>query len=238
MDIFNFFNKEAESKDSRRSFFKKSLGVVIGATVIGSASDLFAMKSKTGLIYVKENNEVINHYDPQGGSQPFLGECMLCGFNFPPQGWALCNGQIMSIQQNQALFSLLGTYYGGNGVTTFALPDLRGRFPIGAGQGPGLTDRVQGEAGGEENHTLLITEIPSHTHSVNVSSSIGTTDTPGGNYLAQNSEGINEYAASSNSVMNAGSISNVGGNQPHNNMQPYLVLNWCIATQGIFPSRN
>ena len=239
MNILNFFNKEAESKnDTRRSFFKKSLGAIVGASAIAGAGDLFAMKSKTGLIYVKQNGEVINNYEARGGNQPYLGECMLCGFNFAPNGWVLANGQILSIQQNQALFSLLGTQYGGNGTTTFALPDLRGRFPIGAGQGSGLTGRTQGETGGEENHTLLLSEIPSHTHSVNVSNTTGTTDTPGGNYLAQSSEGINEYASTSNSIMNAGSLNNTGGGQAHNNMQPYLVMSWCIATAGIFPSHS
>jgi microcystin-dependent protein len=162
-------------------------------------------------------------------ADPFLGELRLMSFNFPPQGWAMCNGQFLPINQNQALFSLLGTMYGGNGQTTFALPDLRGRVPTHVGAG-----FTQGQAAGDETHTLSSQEMPAHTHSVNASSSAGDAANPGA--LAQFSEG---YAGpSSLTPLQPSTIMNVGGSQPHENRQPYLVLNWCIALIGIFPSRN
>lgn len=238
MNKLNIFKKgSTESSGTRRSFVKTSLAAILGATALAKTTDLFAMKSKTGLLYVKENGEVINNYSPMGGSQDFLGQLNCVAFSFAPQGWSLCNGQLMPIAQNSALFSLLGTTYGGDGVTTFALPDLRGRVPIHFGQGPGLTNRVQGSKAGEEAHVLLSTEMPGHTHGMNVNNSIGTGNTPGGNFLAQNSEGINEYSAAANASMNSTSIGLTGGNLGHNNMQPYLVLNWIIAMQGIFPSQ-
>jgi|SRR5215216_3719109 len=161
-------------------------------------------------------------------SEPFLGELKLMGFNFAPKAWAQCNGQLLPINQNQALFSLLGTMYGGNGQTTFALPDLRGRVPLHRGR---LT---QGQKSGEEAHTLNLSEMPTHNHSVSASSQNG--DQAGPKILGGAS---NAYATASNLISIAqGTVSNTGGSQPHENRQPYLVLNWCIALQGIFPSRN
>jgi microcystin-dependent protein len=162
-------------------------------------------------------------------SEPFLGELKLMSFNFPPKGWAMCNGQVMPINQNQALFSLLGTMYGGNGQTTFALPDLRGRVPIHVAGG-----FTQGQAAGQEAHTLSSQEMPAHTHTVSASSSAGNAADPAA--LAQFSNG---YASPGNlTTLQPPTILNVGGGQPHENRQPYLVLNWCIALIGIFPSRN
>jgi microcystin-dependent protein len=162
-------------------------------------------------------------------SEPFLGELKLMSFNFPPKGWAMCNGQLLAINQNQALFSLLGTMYGGNGQTTFALPDLRGRVPIHVGAGFN-----QGQAAGAEAQTVNIQQLPGHMHFVNASSSNGNGANPG--TLAQASNG---YSGASNlTTLQQSTISNVGGSQPHENRQPYLVLNWCIALVGIFPSRN
>jgi microcystin-dependent protein len=150
-------------------------------------------------------------------------------FNFPPKGWAMCNAQQLPINQNQALFSLLGTTYGGNGQTTFALPDLRGRVPVHVGAG--LT---QGQAAGAETNTVNAQTMTGHTHFVSASSSNGDGANPGA--LAQAS---NAYSGPSNlTALQWSTISNVGGSQPHENRQPYLVLNWCIALQGIFPSRN
>ncbi len=172
-------------------------------------------------------------------SEPFLGEIRLAGFNFAPQGWLLCEGQILSIVQNTALFSLLGTTYGGNGTTTFALPDLRGRVPVGFGQAPGLTPYVIGETLGVENVTLNVIQMPEHSHGVNASANKGNKESPIGNYPASDAAGITaEYNGSPTGVMNAGVIAGVGGNQPHENRQPTLVLNWIIAVQGIFPSRS
>ena len=164
-------------------------------------------------------------------STPFLGEVKLVAFNFPPKGWAFCNGQLMSIQQNAALFSLLGTMYGGDGIRTFALPDLQGRSPF--HQGPNF---VIGQIAGEQNHTLITQEMPAHTHVVNCTTNAASSDTPANNVWPNNSS--NPYAAATNATMLPAAISNSGGSQPHNNMSPYLVLNMVIALVGIFPSQN
>jgi len=162
---------------------------------------------------------------------PFLGEIKMISWNYPPKGWAFCNGQQLPINQNQALFSLFGTMYGGNGQTTFALPDLRGRTPFHIGSG-----FTQGQIGGETAHTLTQQEMPTHNHPVNCNSAIGTAVPPLNNVWASTTQ--NPYSASSNSAMLAESVTNVGGSQPHNNLQPYLVINFIVALQGIFPSRN
>jgi microcystin-dependent protein len=163
-------------------------------------------------------------------AEPFLSEIRLFSFDFPPQGWALCNGQLLPINQNQALFSLLGTTFGGNGQTNFALPDLRGRVPLHAGSGHTL-----GERGGEQAHTLSIAELPTHTHVLNVSTSAANQSEPSGTLFAKSLG--NTYANPVNLVaMKAGMLANTGGSQAHLNMQPFLALNFCIALQGIFPS--
>jgi microcystin-dependent protein len=169
-------------------------------------------------------------------STPFLGEVIAFGFTFTPRFYAACNGGVLPIAQNSALFALLGTTYGGNGVTTFALPDLRGRAVLGFGSGPGLTTRTQGEVGGAANVTLLTGQMPSHTHSLSGVAAAGTTAVPGGNVLASNITPL--YSASAGSAMNAASLATAGGSQPHSNEQPYGVLNYCIAVAGIFPSRS
>ena len=173
---------------------------------------------------------------------PFIGEIKIFGGNFAPNGWAFCNGQIMSIAQNTALFSLLGTTYGGDGVQTFALPDLRGRVPLSFGQGPGLSDYVLGEASGTESVTLISTQMPAHTHSLQANSSIGSTPTPIGNFTAivdgNDGRGINGFSNATDGTMAANAISAAGGSQPHPNMQPYLCVNFIIALQGIYPSRS
>lgn len=162
---------------------------------------------------------------------PFLGEVKIVSFNFPPKFWALCNGQLLPINQNQALFSLLGTTYGGNGQTNFALPDLRGRAPRHRGQS------VQGQQAGQENHTLSINEMPAHNHIVQAMPTSGTTLLAAGQVLAKRAAEV--YAAPNNlAPMHSGTTSNTGGSQAHNNMQPFLALNFCIALSGIFPSRN
>jgi microcystin-dependent protein len=178
-------------------------------------------------------------------SNPFLGQIQPFGFNFAPRGWAMCNGQLLSIAQNTALFSLLGTYYGGNGQSNFALPDLQSRVPMKYGTAPTGDNYVQGEQAGEESITLLQTEMPAHNHTF-----FGTTDaanskkpvagaalaqttstvSPGDSFYSSNAAGV--------TVINPGSLSVYGSGQPHTNLQPYLTINWCIAMQGIYPARN
>jgi microcystin-dependent protein len=170
-------------------------------------------------------------------SEPFLGEIRTFGFNFAPRGWAFCNGQLLSISQNTALFSLLGTFYGGNGQTTFALPDLQGRVGIHQGQGPGLSPYELGEVSGSETVTLTSAQMPTHSHQVVANATTATSGRTAGNVPARTSG--NSYAAAPDGTdMNAGMIGTTGGSQPHTNLQPFLVLNFCIALQGIFPSRN
>jgi microcystin-dependent protein len=171
---------------------------------------------------------------------PFIGEITLFAGNFAPRGWAFCNGQLLSIAQNTALFSILGTTYGGNGQTTFALPDLRGRVPIHPGQGPGLSNYQLGQVGGSENVTLLSTQMPAHTHPVNAVASGGNQASPAGNLPAIESTGTSKdySSAPATGPMSASMIGATGGGQPFPIVQPYECINYIIATQGIFPSRN
>jgi microcystin-dependent protein len=165
-------------------------------------------------------------------ADPFLSEIRLFSFSFPPRGWALCNGQLLPINQNQALFSLLGTTFGGDGRVNFALPDLRGRTPLHVGAGFTL-----GERGGEQAHTLSISEIPTHTHLSQASSTLGNTTDPTGHVLAAHRGGLYRFPANL-VALNSAVIGNVGDSQAHLNMQPFLTLSFCIALQGIFPSPN
>lgn len=168
--------------------------------------------------------------------EPFLGEIRLMSFVFAPKNWALCNGQLLPINQNQALFALLGTTYGGNGTINFALPDLRGRTPIHMGNG-----HVAGERGGAQAHTLSLQELPTHTHALLAASNPADAAVPGGNLLAAADPTTfgNAYAEPANLVaMAAGTAGNTGGSQAHLNMQPFLTMSFCIALQGIFPSQN
>jgi microcystin-dependent protein len=164
-------------------------------------------------------------------SEPFLGEVKIISWNFPPKGWAFCNGQLLPINQNQALFSILGTTYGGDGRQTFGLPNLQGRTALHTGNGI-----VLGELAGETTHTLNISELPAHTHAPVGSSTIGTLPSASGNLWGASS--ANPYSSSANTSMNPASVQAAGGSQPHENMPPYLVLNFVIALQGIFPSQN
>ncbi|MBK7393690.1 MAG: phage tail protein [Chloracidobacterium sp.] len=166
-------------------------------------------------------------------ADPFLSEIRLMSFSFPPRGWALCDGLLLPINQNQPLFSLLGTTYGGNGQTNFALPDLRGRTPIHVGSGHPL-----GERAGAQTHTLSIGELPAHTHVVNATSNNATATVPS-NSLGYARSGTLMYGPAASPVaMSPNAVSNAGGSQAHQNMQPYLTINFCIALQGIFPSQN
>lgn len=168
-------------------------------------------------------------------SEPFIGEIRLFGFDFAPRGWALCQGQLLAIAQNQALFSLLGTSYGGNGQTTFALPDLRGRAPVHAG-----TTAPPGAQGGLSSVTLLPANMPEHSHGVTASTDVADSAAVAGKRLgAKPRLGANVFADAGNrTALLASSVDAAGGNQPHNNMQPSLGMSFCIALQGIFPSRN
>ena len=168
-------------------------------------------------------------------AEPFLAEIRLMSFNFAPRGWALCNGQLLPINQNQALFSLLGTTYGGNGQVNFALPDLRGRVPIHTGAG-----HVLGQGAGEQAHTLSIPELPTHTHTANAVNVQATTDTPDSARMLAKSRGTALYAPRDRNLVGMANtaITATGGSQAHLNMQPFLALNFSIALQGIFPSQN
>lgn len=165
-------------------------------------------------------------------AEPFLSEIRIFSFVFAPKGWALCNGQLLPINQNQGLFSLLGTTFGGDGRVNFALPDLRSRVPIHVGSGHTL-----GERGGEQAHTLSIAELPEHTHVANATTVQATTSTAGSGVILSQSTGSNLYGAASNfQAMSPSALTSVGGSQAHLNMQPFLTLSFCIALQGIFPS--
>ncbi len=179
-------------------------------------------------------------------SSPFLAEITMFGFNFPPKGWAFCDGQLLPISQNTALFSLLGTNYGGDGKSTFGLPNIQGQAVLGQGQSPGTSQYFVGESTGTDTVTLLTTEMPSHNHSFTATSTQGTTLSSSGNQLAQAFSG-GKQASYTGNYLNANATNvtmsplctNVaGGSQPHNNLQPYLTLNFCIAMQGVFPPRS
>lgn len=182
--------------------------------------------------------------------EAYIGQIEVFAFNFAPRGWAMCTGQLLPINQYQALFSLLGTTYGGNGIQTFALPNLQGLAAIGQGNGAGLTPRVIGETGGQANHTLLVTETPVHTHSLRVAANVtvaNNLDAPAGNEVLATTEGKNKNTtfampmyvadAAPTQALAPAAIGTTGG-QPHSNQMPYLGLNYCIALTGIFPSRN
>lgn len=170
-------------------------------------------------------------------ADPFVAEIRIFPFNFPPKGWAWCNGQLLPLSQNTALFSLLGVTYGGNGTSTFALPDLQGAAPMHPGQGPGLSQHVLGERAGSETVTLLQSEIPAHTHTLRGINDSGLSDVPAGSTLARNSF-YNNDSGQPPVAMSPSALSPSGGSAPHNNMQPYLTFYFNIALQGVFPPRS
>ena len=177
---------------------------------------------------------------------PFIGQILMVAFNFAPVGWALCNGQLLSIAQNNALFALLGTTYGGDGISNFALPNLQSRVAVHQGQGPGLSPYVIGSVGGAENVTLLAPQMPSHNHLINVNNTAGTAPDPTNSIQAEAGTGdprnpslISQFTtAAPTGTMAPATVSMAGNGQPHANIQPYLTINFIIALQGIFPSRN
>jgi microcystin-dependent protein len=170
-------------------------------------------------------------------ADPFIGQIGVFSFSFAPKGWASCNGQLLSIAQNQALFSLLGTTYGGDGITTFGLPNLQTRSVISSGQGPGLSNYALGQVGGETGHSLITSEIASHTHGATPATDT-TQLSPQGHYWAPNTGGNATYSTSASGNVSTNAVGLAGNNQPHPNMQPSLALNFCIALVGVFPSRN
>ncbi|SHK18714.1 phage tail protein [Hymenobacter psychrotolerans] len=215
-----------QAEPERRGWLKR-LGALLGGTLLAGT----AAAGTRGAASVQ-------------GEYPYLGEIIMFAGTYPPRGYAFCDGQILSIAQNTALFSLLGTTYGGNGQTTFALPDLRGRLPMHNGQGPGLSPHTLGEIAGTENVTLTFNQMPAHNHTATatqVTTSPGNTNNPSGALLANDGAGGTQYAtgvASNASMAGAPTIGIAGGNQPHPNMPPYLCINFCIALEGIYPSRN
>jgi microcystin-dependent protein len=219
------------SSANRRRFLAKALGVLAGTSLIGGVAKAFAQIGQKTIASNGGQKQV-------AGTDAYLGEIMMFAGNFAPTGWAYCDGSLLLISSNEALFSLLGTNYGGDGVTHFALPDFRGRVPVGYGSGPGLSSYAVGQSGGEEKHTLQTGEMPSHNHAAYADVSDGTSATPSNNLPAVNSEGIEHYGSTQNGSMNANAIGATGGSQPHNNIQPYLTVSFCIATAGIYPSRS
>lgn len=183
--------------------------------------------------------QLVKAQGPTGSQLGFVGEIRMFAGTFPPEGWAYCDGSILTIVSNVELFSIIGTTYGGDGSTTFALPDLRGRVPIGPGSGSGLTPRTLGEMGGEESHMLTTSEMPTHSHTTAqyADSTVGSSENPVGRIPARNAAGIPQYGSSPNTTTGLVVVGNTGSSQPHNNMPPYTVINYIICVEGTFPSR-
>jgi microcystin-dependent protein len=171
-------------------------------------------------------------------SNPFVAEIRIFGFNFNPRGWAFCQGQILPISQNTALFSLLGTNYGGNGTSNFGLPDFRSRVPVSQGSGPGLTSYFVGQTGGTENVSLTTNALPAHNHTAGCQTATGNAYSGHNAVPAPDAGGNNVYSSPSNGMMNSQELTQTGGTTPHNNLQPFLGVNYCIALQGVFPPRS
>lgn len=216
---------------SRKNFIKGLAGALTLGWLFSGNEELQAKDSNSR---VSDQNDGTNAMV----FEPLLGSLMLFAGNFAPRGWAFCNGQLLPISSNTALFSILGTQYGGDGSTTFALPDLRGRAPVGAGQGPGLSNYPIGSRVGSETTTLTAANLPSHSHTLNGSSLPGSSSLPNGNVPAVNRDGILHYGTTADVTMSSASITSTGGNQGFNNIQPVLGMHYCIALQGVFPSRS
>ncbi|MEM1056947.1 MAG: tail fiber protein [Bacteroidota bacterium] len=239
-----------EAPGSRRDFFRQSAG--LGAAAIGLNALIpdevawAGVEERAARFGITPGTLVDAQGRPMqaapGSSQPYLGQLMIFGGNFAVRSWAQCDGQLLPISSNSALFSILGTTYGGDGRTTFALPDLRSRFPLHYGQGAGLSRSVLGQRGGTEREVLTISQIPSHSHTGTLRGSMapGTTENPTGALPAVPASSIPQYGTASPAAMaaNAVTIANNGGSQAHNNMSPFLALNFQIALQGLFPSRS
>ena len=204
-----------------------------------SAIRIAAKYARSGLLAIVAltvGGAIVPAAHAQVGGNPFVGEILAVPYDFAPNHWALCAGQLMPISQNTALFSLLGTTYGGDGKSTFALPDLRGRTPVSSGQLPGGSFYDLGQVGGEEQVTLTVSQLPSHNHPVYGTTNNGSTGVPSGVWATQTR--VNVFSSSGNTTMAPQVLAPVGGGQPHDNRSPYLALNYVIALQGIFPARN
>jgi len=237
MNFFKRKNKSQENKkfsDSRRQLLTKPFASIVSPAAV--EKNIFNAKSKTGYIYVKSNGDIIEDYAPMGGAEPFIGTIMMAGFNFAPVNWLFCNGQTLSIATYNALYLLIGTTYGGNGTTNFALPDLRGRVPLHKGTGPGLSTYTLGQTGGSEYVALTEAQIPAHTHAVRSSTAAGTSSSAEQNYFALNADGINNFANTSDSNLSGTAIGQAGGINNHPNIQPFLALYFSIAVEGVFPT--
>ena len=206
----------APPEAGRRNFFRRALGVAAGALLVGGS----ARRAAAGF-----------------EDLPFVGEIRLFAGTFAPSGWALCNGQLLAIQQYNALFSLIGTTYGGDGQSTFGLPDLRGSLALHAGTGPGLTPRILGEKAGEEGVLLAPSQMPAHAHAALADAGNGTSAVPTGLHPARNAAGSLHYAVGTGAQLAPEALAAQGGSQPHDNMQPFLALNFIIALDGIYPQR-
>ncbi|WP_029057668.1 phage tail protein [Stappia stellulata] len=171
-------------------------------------------------------------------SEPFVGEIRMFAGNFAPRGWAFCDGQLLAVSQNDALFSLLGTIYGGDGRTTFGLPDMRGRIPLHAGHGPGLSERRLGSRGGAEKVTLTANQMPSHTHPMQASTTVANSDSPQGRVSGQSASGNLYTEGAPTTAMSPQAVTNTGGSRSHTNLMPFLCVNFIIALFGIYPSRH
>lgn len=205
---------------SRRGFLQDAAKWIGATALLAATANVFTSNK------IKAEPRSVN------SSDPYVGEIQMVPYNFAPAGWMFCDGQLLSISENEVLFNLIGTTYGGDGQFTFALPDLRGRISIHPGNG-----FIQAEMGGSVDVTLTKNTIPSHSHSLAVNSNLGNSDNPTGNFIASNSEGINHYSNSAGSNANANSIENTGAGQSHNNMMPYLGVNHIISLFGVFPSQ-
>ncbi len=215
----------------RRGFLRRSVGILASMAFTSSflRERVFAQAGETA--------KPVNKPQSIEESEPYLGQIAIMAFGFAPKGWLKCDGSLLSIQQNNALFALLGTTYGGNGTTTFALPDFRGRVPV--GYGSNILGRTVdlGESGGETTHTLALGEMPVHAHTLAVNAGPGNSSNPAGAYPAASPEGTKQFSSTPTTFAPDQSIGATGSSTPHNNMQPYLALTVIIATQGIFPSR-
>jgi microcystin-dependent protein len=218
----------------RRGFLGRLLGAIASGFVL--AKPATALERATP--GAEPNEQQARSTSPLStlDADPWLGEIALVPFSYAPKNWALCNGQLLPISQNATLFSLIGTTYGGDGQTTFGLPDLRGRAPIHQGQGIGLSVRVIGELAGEEAHTLALSEIPKHGHSLMADPAVGSSDSPANAAPAKNAAGIPQYSSNTTTAMSASAVGLTGGGGGHNNMPPFLVMNYIIALVGTFPS--
>lgn len=249
----NFFKKknrkditEKKENSDRRSFITKSSAVLLGAGLFANTKNVFSAESETGYIYVKQNGDVIRNYKPMDDVSRFIGSLMIVGFNYAPAGWLICNGQLLQIAQYGGLFNLLGTTYGGDGITTFALPNLQSRIVIGQGQGAGLSSYTMGQQDGREEHQLLQNQMPAHNHPINATSVIGALSSPSSNYIARNADGISTFLlnevkdstsfdGNGSSTLHPDTLGYTGENQAHSNLQPYTCMNFIIATEGVLP---